>query len=63
MFYSECKSSVARNSAEVTNAFGKGTIYEKTRKCWKDITDAVTLYLVKDVIPIKMVISRVLSDF
>ncbi len=34
-------------------AFEKGTPYDRTSKRWKDVTDAVTFYLAKDMIPIK----------
>ncbi|KAG1960983.1 zinc finger BED domain-containing protein 1-like [Pimephales promelas] len=36
-------------------AFEKGTPYDRTSKRWKDVTDAVTFYLAKDMIPIKTV--------
>ncbi|XP_057216122.1 E3 SUMO-protein ligase ZBED1-like [Triplophysa rosa] len=37
------------------DAFEKGTPYDRTSKRWKDVTDAVTFYLAKDMIPIKTV--------
>ncbi|XP_077417784.1 E3 SUMO-protein ligase ZBED1 isoform X1 [Vanacampus margaritifer] len=39
----------------VTQSVNKGTPYEKTSKRWREITEAVTYYLVKDMIPIKNV--------
>lgn len=36
----------------ITNVTEKGSTNEKTSKPWKDINDAVTFYLAKDIMPI-----------
>lgn len=46
-----------------TNAFEKGIRYDQTSKRWKDIANAMTIYLAKDMLPINIVKSRVLNEF
>lgn len=45
-----------------TNAFEKGIRYDQTSKRWKDITNMMTVYLAKNMLPINIVKSRVLNE-
>lgn len=47
----------------LTQAFDKGTPYENTSKRWKEVTEAVTFYLAKDMVLFKTVENEGFSMF
>ncbi|XP_060788758.1 E3 SUMO-protein ligase ZBED1-like [Neoarius graeffei] len=48
-------SEAKQKQTTVAQAFERGTPYEKSSKRWREVTDAVTYYLAKDMIPFKAV--------
>jgi len=51
----EAAASVRPKHTTLTQAFDKGTPYDKSSKRWKEVTEAVTFYLAKDMVPLKTV--------
>ena len=51
----EAAASIRPKQTTLTQAFDKGTPYDKSSKRWKEVTEAVTFYLAKDMVPFKTV--------